>query len=128
LDGGQVHLRALDGHLVATLTSGGHPTRGPNIAPDLASSPVLNDDLRRRLTSSPALPPGVVSATREQLLGNWVDAANPSLRGNAAFATDSSWRGSDGVNDWGGRWAAGPNGSLVLAPGAGGISVSQRPG
>jgi hypothetical protein len=113
-------VRLLDsgGSLVATLRPGGRPTPGPDIASSEAAPPVVTQALRDRFTSPSAVPPGLVAATPSQLIGYWVSAASPTLRGFAELRADGSWGGSDGANSSIGRWSAAPDGQLVTSQGA----------
>jgi hypothetical protein len=106
------------GAVVATLRPGGHPTAGPDLLASLADPPTLTDDLRARLKPAAALPAGLVAARPDQLLGYWQSQAKPLAAGFAQLAPDGSWTGSDGANDWGGRWSAAPDGELVVVAGA----------
>jgi hypothetical protein len=117
LDGAGAVLLDSWGAVVATLRPGGHPTAGPNLLPSLADPPTVTEELRLRLAPAARLPAGLVAARPSQLIGNWVSAANPKLRGNADLAADGSWQGSDGANAAGGRWSAAPDGELVVTAG-----------
>ncbi len=101
-----------------TLRPGGHPTAGPNLLPSLADPPTVTDQLRASLAPAVPLPAGLVAARPSQLIGYWVSAANPNLRGDADLAADGSWQGTDGANSAGGRWSAAPDGELVVTAGA----------
>ena len=117
LDGTGAVLLDASGALVATLRPGGHPTAGPNLLPSLADPPTVTDQLRASLAPAVPLPAGLVAARPSQLIGYWVSAANPNLRGDADLAADGSWQGTDGANSAGGRWSAAPDGELVVAAG-----------
>lgn len=118
LDGTGAVLLDASGALAATLRQGGHPTAGPNLLPSLADLPTVTDQLRARLAPAVPLPPGLVPARPSQLVGYWVSAANPNVRGDADLAADGSWQGTDGANANGGHWSAAPDGELVVAAGA----------
>jgi hypothetical protein len=118
LDGTGAVLLDASGAVAATLRPGGHPTAGPNLLPSLADPPTVTDQLRARLAPAAPLPPGLVAARPSQLVGHWVSAANPNLRGDADLAADGSWQGTDGANGNGGHWSAAPDGELVVAAGA----------
>jgi len=118
IDGTGAVLLNSSGAVVGTLRPGGHPTAGPNLLASLADPPTVTDQLRARLTPAAALPAGLVPARPSQLIGYWVSAANPNLRGDADLAADGSWQGTDGANDAGGRWSAAPDGELVVTAGA----------
>ena len=105
------------GNVVATLRRGGHPTPGPYIAPELAQPPTVTPELRSQLRSAAPLPPGLTAAPPADLVGRWVFAANPTLRGDIDLTADGSWTGSDGVNDYQGRWSATADGRLVAVSG-----------
>ena len=118
LDGTGAELLDASGAVAATLRPGGHPTAGPDMLPSLADPPTVTDQLRARLAPAAALPAGLVAARPSQLVGYWVSAAHPNLRGDADLAADGSWQGTDGANDNGGHWSAAPDGELVVAAGA----------
>jgi hypothetical protein len=118
LDGTGVVLLDSSGVVAATLRPGGHPTAGPNMLLRLADPPTVTDQLRASLAPTLPLPAGLVAARPSQLVGYWVSAANPNLRGDADLAADGSWQGTDGANDNGGHWSAAPDGELVVAAGA----------
>jgi len=117
LDGTGAVLLDASGAVAATLRPGGHPTAGPNLLPSLADPPTVGDQLRASLAPTAPLPPGLAAARPSQLIGYWVSAANPNLRGDADLAADGSWQGTDGANDAGGRWSAAPDGELVVTAG-----------
>jgi hypothetical protein len=117
LDGTGVVLLDSSGAVAATLRPGGHPTAGPNMLPSLADPPTVTDQLRASLAPTVPLPAGLVAARPSQLIGYWVSAANPNLRGDADLAADGSWQGTDGANGAGGRWSAAPDGELVVTAG-----------
>jgi hypothetical protein len=117
LDGASAVLLDSSGAVAATLRPGGHPTPGPNLLPSLADPPTVSDQLRARLAAPAPLPAGLVAARPSQLIGYWVSAANPQLRGDADLASDGSWKGTDGANGNGGRWSAAPDGELVVSAG-----------
>jgi hypothetical protein len=116
-DGTGAVLLDSSGTVAATLRPGGHPTAGPNLLPSLADPPTVTDPLRARLAPAAALPAGLVVARPSQLVGSWVSAASPNLRGYAELAGDGSWQGSDGANGDRGRWAAADDGKLVVSGG-----------
>ena len=118
IDGTGAVLLDSSGAVVASLRPGGHPTAGPNMLPSLANPPTVTNDLRTRMALAVPLPAGLVAARPSQLIGYWVSAANPNLRGNADLAADGSWQGTDGANGNGGRWSVAPDGELVVAAGA----------
>jgi hypothetical protein len=117
LDGTGAALLDSSGAVAATLRPGGHPTPGPNLLPSLADPPTVSDQLRARLAPAAALPAGLVAARPSQLVGYWVSAASPNLRGDADLASDGSWQGTDGANGDAGRWSAAPDGELVVSAG-----------
>lgn len=116
-DGAGALLLDSSGAVAATLRPGGHPTAGSNLLPSLADPPTVTDQLRMRLAPAAALPAGLVAARPSQLVGYWVSAASPILRGYAELAADGWWQGSDGANGDGGRWSAAPDGELVVSAG-----------
>jgi len=118
IDGAGAVLLDSSGAAAATLHPGGHPTAGPNLLPSLADPPTVTDQLLARLAPAAPLPAGLVAARPSQLVGYWVSAADPNLRGDADLAADGSWQGTDGANGAGGRWSAAPDGQLVVAAGA----------
>lgn len=117
-------LLSSDGTVVARLSPGGSPTPGPHIAPSLADPPVLSPELAAALRAPAPLPASLTPATRAQLLGDWVTvepkptgpmqhAADPGV----TFATDGSYRATDGCNGTVGRWAADDTGAFLATGG-----------
>jgi hypothetical protein len=116
--GTSVELLDANGAVVARLTPGAHPTAGPDMASELAAPPTVSADLTQRMRAAAPLPAGLTPATSARLVGRWISADHPDRRGFVDLRADGSWRGSDGANDQGGGWTAGPGGSLVAVAGA----------
>jgi hypothetical protein len=117
-DGGPVLLDA-DGAVVARLRPGGSPTPGPNIAPEEAEPPVVDEQARHDFTIADQLPPALEAPSAAMLVGTWAPVRDTSSTGRAqvTFDADGSWRSSDGCNGNSGRWVLGDDGALVSTPG-----------
>jgi hypothetical protein len=114
--GGPVLLDA-DGDIVARLLAGGRPTPGPDIMPEMAEPPVLDDDTRRELTKPEGAPPaGLVPATPAQLHGRWVPAGGTgpdhATNGFLEVSADGSWRTSR-CDPGAGRWIGDESGRVL---------------
>jgi hypothetical protein len=124
-DGARVELLDSTGSVVATLTPGGHPTAGPDIAAQFAEPPAVTAELRARLRPAAPLPAGIVVAKPAQLVGRWGSAEHPERDGFVELSPDASWKGSDGANAQGGRWSADAAGDLVAVAGSPGSAMSS---
>jgi META domain len=114
VDGDTRVLLGADGDPLARLLPHGEPTPDPRLT---FERPVVTDEMRRWLAPAAPLPPGVVPASREALLGRWLAVAPPVQwrRQEPYIELDSgeTWRGSDGCNILGGRWLSGAAGALL---------------
>lgn len=119
------------GETVARLLPGARPTPGPNLAPEAAASPVVDDAARRVLAPASPLPASLRPAGRSDLLGRWVPAGsgrqNAARASFAEFVSDGDWRGSDGCNGGSGRWVSGPAGTLLATAGAATLIFCDSP-
>lgn len=116
-DGDARVLLDAQGATVARLEPGGTPSPVPNLAPDMAKAPTVTDDARRKLQQPAApLPPGLAAAGRDALVRRWLPDRGPA-RAYVELLADGAWRGSDGCNGMGGRWAAGPDGAFLAVSG-----------
>jgi heat shock protein HslJ len=79
----------------------------------------LDERTQRRFGPAAALPQRLTPAARTALTGRWVPAAEAGGgRAYLELLADGSWRGSDGCNGVGGRWVAGPGGTVLAVGGA----------
>jgi hypothetical protein len=91
--------------VVPTLLVSGNATSRPSTAPIGLPSSV------RSVSHNPP-PAGLRPATSLELFGRWhaVDQPSDALRGYVDFDLHQSWGGSDGCNDFGGRYVVGAGG------------------
>jgi hypothetical protein len=105
------------GATVARLLPGGKAAPRADMAPELTEPPVVTAETRERLAvAAAALPGSLEPATSAALLGRW----RPEGRDVGAFAefrAGGVWEGNDGCNGQGGRWSAGPDGSMLAVTG-----------
>jgi hypothetical protein len=120
-DGDTQLLLDKQGETVARLLSGAQPTPGPNLAPQEAAPPVVDEAARRLLAPASPSPANLRPSVGSDLLGRWVPAdrrgRTAKERPFAEFGSDGEWRGSDGCNGGFGRWMSGPAGSLLITSG-----------
>jgi hypothetical protein len=120
VDGEERVLLDAQDRTVARLSPGGRPPAGVEVAPDDLKPPRVTDETRRAFAPAAALPAGLRPATDETLIGRWLpadgtpDSPTPPF---VEFVRGGQWRGSDGCNGQGGRWAAGEAGALLATSG-----------
>jgi heat shock protein HslJ len=117
-DGDGWDLIDASGAITATLRHDGLPAPDPNVIASEAQAPVADDAARSLLSDAAPLPTGLRAATAAEVVGLWVPsgaplATNPSIE----LAGDGTWRGSDGCNGAGGRWAVDVDGQFVIPTG-----------
>jgi hypothetical protein len=119
--GGPVLLDA-NGDSVARLLAGGRPTPGPDIMPEMAEPPILDDRTRRELNQPEGAPPGgLVPTTPAQLYGRWFRADAGGSRATNAFlelSSDGSWQISR-CDPSAGRWISDESGRFLAVPSGG---------
>jgi hypothetical protein len=117
IDAGDPVLLDANGNTVARLLTGGRPTPGPDIMPEMAYPPVLDDHTRRELTQPEGAPPaGLVPATPAQLYGRWVPAdgtgPDPATNGFLEVSADGSWQ-TTRCDPSAGRWISDESGRVL---------------
>ena len=122
-DGDTELLIGADGETVATLTPGAHPSPRPDSVAEYASPPVVTDSMRAKFAEPRPLPSDVSPAARGDVIGRWLPLPKerPQQSPDAAyvaFDADGTYKGSDGCNGDGGRWALGPDGVILATSGA----------
>lgn len=104
------------GKIIARLRRGTVPKAPPDIAPGQAARPQVTAEVQADLAPAVEVPPSVVAAGARRLVGRWVSTEHDNPGAFLQFQRGGQWRGSDGCNRFGGRWASGAGGSLVTVP------------
>ena len=112
-----VTLIDVDGEVTARLRPSATPPPGPTMAPSRTTPPEVTDDVRERYAPPADLPPGLDPADSAALIGTWRPADGAGVGVFLQLDRDGSWHGSDGCNQQGGRWVAGPDGLLLAVSG-----------
>lgn len=111
----------VDGEVVARLTPASKDESPA--AWSVEAPPPLTDIERDNVhRAAPPLPDGYRPATHESMLGRWMPvrpAADFEIDPHADVTADGSWRGHDGCHRVGGRWNAGPDGTVLAYVGDG---------
>jgi len=107
-EGGNELLLSSEGTTVATLTPGAQASPDPDIA-----------EMHGGFAEPAPLPAGVDPVTADDVIGRWLPMPQDRPEGipdkaYLVFSPDGTYRGSDGCNGAGGRYAIGPDG-LILA-------------
>jgi heat shock protein HslJ len=106
------------GHTVAALTIDGAPKPIATAAEFFAQPPPITPEVTKAFRTPSPLPAGVEPATAEALLGTWVPVAyQVSTDPHVTFTADGRWKGSDGCNGGGGRFAVGDAGMMLTTAG-----------
>jgi hypothetical protein len=108
-----------EGETVARLLPGARLTPSPNLAPQEAAPPVVDDAARRIMAPASPVPANLRPAVRSDLPGRWVPVGNQwNAKAFVEFAHDGEMHGSDGCNGNGGlRWLSGRAGAVVATTG-----------
>jgi hypothetical protein len=118
VDGTARELLDAGGEPVARLLPGGEPATGQLWLNETAP-PVVTDRARTEALPAAPLPPHLVPASHETLIGRWVadEQGGTQRRPFVELNTDGQLHGSDGCNSSSGRWVAGPDGALLATEG-----------
>lgn len=111
-------LTGADGAVLARLSPGPRVTPGPDRVDVDAAPPTATPGLRARSADPAPLPDSEVAPTSAQLSGRWIPVGKQETNAFLAFAGDGTYRGSDGCNSAGGRYALGDRGRLLATTGA----------
>jgi hypothetical protein len=90
--------------------------------PRAVTPPTVTRQIRKEFAAPAPLPRGVRPAQADDLVGRWTAAGYPTSEpGYATFQPVNNWIGSDGCNDYGGRYAVGRGGRLLILDGPNGL-------
>jgi hypothetical protein len=120
-DGDARLLLDAQGEVTARLLPGAEPTAPPNLAPSEAEPPVVTDEIRRALAPAAPLPAELDPIQPDAITGRWVPADGATSSMDVPYvdlAADGGWQGSDGCNEYQGRWLTGPDGALLARHGS----------
>ena len=111
-------LEDVDGDVVASLAVDGAPDPVDTMADWYAEPPEVTEEVRAALAPPAPLSVGTEQAAAADLVGRWVPAGLSSdTDPHVVLDADGTWRGSDGCNGVGGRWAV-SEGRLLAVEGA----------
>jgi len=118
IDGKVPELLDADGEPAARLLPGGEPA-ALHLSPDETAPPIVTDRARTQALPAAPLPPYLVPASRDALVGRWVadEQDGHPTRPFVELTADGRLQGSDGCNGSSGRWVAGPDGALLATEG-----------
>jgi len=117
-DGDGWRLLDASGAVVATLRHDGLPEPHPDVLPEYAQPPAVDEAAAWWLADPAAVPDGLTPASAGAVLGRWeVDNPVPTDP-YVELSADGTWRGSDGCNESAGRWAVDRDGWFLVTSGA----------